>query len=232
MKTLYLVRHAKAISRERPVPDFERPLRKRGRNDARRMAQYVKRHGPVPDVILSSPASRAIETARLFAEVLNYPVEAITTLAALYEQAENAAVNIFLPQLQGLEKAHQTVMIVGHDPLLTVWAHGLDRNFTEPLPTCGVVCCAFLVETWAEIAPDSGMVRFFHAPKRAAPWLPRSADEVATTLVDQLQQTLTAWHPEIASQMHPTLQKVAAKVARQFVKTLYAAPEQKHRTQE
>jgi phosphohistidine phosphatase len=231
MKTLYLVRHAKAVSRERPIPDFERPLRKRGRHEARRMAQYVKRHGPAPDVILSSPASRAIETARLFAEVWHYPAETIMTLAALYEPAESAAADSLLHQLQALHKAHQTVMIVGHDPFLTAWAHVLDHDFAESLPTCGVVCCAFLLETWADIAPDSGMVRFFHAPKRAAPWRPRSADEVATALVDQLHQTLAAWHPDIAAQMQPVLQKVATKVARQFVKTLHAPPQQKHRTQ-
>jgi hypothetical protein len=121
-------------------------------------------------------------------------------------------------------------MIVGHDPLLTTWAHGLDHDFTERLPTCGVVCLAFQVASWADIVPDSGMVRFFHAPKHAASWFPRSADEVAVTLADQLQQTLATWHPEVASRMHPLLQKAAAKVARKFVKTLQATPVQKRRT--
>lgn len=162
MKTLYLVRHAKAIKRDKPVPDFERSLRKRGRREARRVAQYVKQHGPLPDVMISSPAQRAIETARLFAETFDYPIADITTDETIY--AFEGSDDTLLHIVQALEPSQQTALMVGHDPLLSTFAHFLNRTFTDWLPTCGVVCFTFDVHVWSEVTPNHGTVRFFYAP--------------------------------------------------------------------
>jgi phosphohistidine phosphatase len=220
MKTLYLVRHAKAISRERPGPDFARPLRKQGTQDARRLARHLKHHGPLPDLILASPANRAIETARIFAEAWGYPTDNIRTHAVLYDQSEAAAEAILLPLIQATENAHQTLMIVGHDPLLTAFTHVLHPDFTAWLPTCGTVCSDFQVETWADVAPGRGTLRFFFTPKSLVPPPAPSEAQIAAAIVAQLHQILAAWHPDVAVTMHKVLQKSAAKVARQFIKRL------------
>ena len=179
MKTLYLVRHAKAISRNRPVPDFERSLRKRGRKDARRIASYIAQIGPAPDVILTSPAFRAIETAYLFAEAWNYPLADIATDEAIYDEA-NASNEAFLSIVRVLEPSARTVMIVGHDTLFSAFVHFLDQDFTDWLPTCGVVCFTLKVTSWAEVHHNSGRVRFFTSPKHEDTWLPPSADVSAS----------------------------------------------------
>src|SRR6185437_7743677 len=72
MKTLFLVRHAKS-SRDPPgLPDEDRPLAGRGERDAPKMGRRLAKRDAEPDLILSSPASRALATAKLFAAKLHY----------------------------------------------------------------------------------------------------------------------------------------------------------------
>jgi phosphohistidine phosphatase len=221
MKTLYLVRHAKAINRNKPVLDFERSLRNRGSSDARRMAQYVKQHGPAPDVIVSSPAYRAIETARLFAETFNYRIADITTDETIYDDAEGSD-DTLLHIVQALQCSHQTALMVGHDPLFSTFAHFLNHAFTDWLPTCGVVCFTFDVHSWVEVTQNRGTVRFFYSPKHEDPKSQLYEERIASQLADQLHQTLAEWHPEVANMMDQSLRKTGAKVAGKFVNALQA----------
>ena len=227
MKTLYVVRHAKAISRTRPVPDFERSLRKRGRKDARKAARYVKKRGPAPDAILTSPAHRAIETARLFAEIWHYPTADIAIHADIYDAAAMSC-DVLLPIIHTLAPATQTVMIVGHDPLFSTFAHFLSQDFTTWLPTCGVVCFALAVQSWTEVTQNSGTVQFFYSPKHGGLSRQPSTDAIARQLTAQLQQTLAVWHPDVAAMMHESLQQTGTNVARQFVATLQTVQAEKH----
>ncbi len=170
-------------------------------------------------MIIASPAQRAIETARLFAEAWHYPVENITTHKAIYDGAE-ASGDIFLSIVRALQPSTHTAMIVGHDPLLSTFAHFLNQDFTDRLPTCGVVYFAFDVQSWAEVTQNSGALRFFHSPKHEASWHKLCEDEIASKLTDQLHQTLATWHPDVATMMHESLRKTGTKAARRFVKTL------------
>ena len=147
MKTLYLVRHAKAVSRGKPGPDFARPLSPRGKNDAQKMAKYVKKKGPSPDLLISSPAKRALRTARIFATVCCYPVARIATNAAIYEQSDEA--DMLLNIIQTVANSHQTIMIFGHDPLFTAFASFYKHLFAGfqfgPDPEI-IGCCTLRVE--------------------------------------------------------------------------------------
>ncbi|WP_314617400.1 SixA phosphatase family protein [Streptomyces stackebrandtii] len=64
-----LVRHAKAVRKDRRIDDFDRELTKRGRDDAPRLAES----GPRPDFVLSSPSRRTRQTWRLAAPALDDP---------------------------------------------------------------------------------------------------------------------------------------------------------------
>ena len=75
MKTLLIMRHAKSDYPTGIASDFERPLNKRGLKDVPRMAHLVRAFGPVPDVVLSSPAVRAKQTAAAMAADLGPAVE-------------------------------------------------------------------------------------------------------------------------------------------------------------
>jgi phosphohistidine phosphatase len=73
MKRLMLMRHAKSSWDQPDLPDFDRPLNKRGKRDAPLMARRLCELGEKPDLILSSPAERAIRTAMVVAEELGIP---------------------------------------------------------------------------------------------------------------------------------------------------------------
>ena len=188
MKILYLVRHAKAINRNQPVSDYRRPLAKRGRKDARAMAQYVRHHGPAPEVLIASPAARAIETARLFAKGYNYPSSQILAYANIYDEADAADAQTLLRIIHTLDNVYQTAMIFGHDPLFTAFAHFLCQDFTASLPTCAVVCFAFQVESWLDIAPDRAQVRFFHHPQDEGNVKPEAAQTLPVDSSFELPQ--------------------------------------------
>ncbi|MFQ5644420.1 MAG: histidine phosphatase family protein, partial [Thiogranum sp.] len=72
-RTLYLVRHAKSSWGAPGLADRDRPLNKRGSSDCRDMGSRLQKRGRVPGLIVSSPALRAVTTARCIAQQLQYP---------------------------------------------------------------------------------------------------------------------------------------------------------------
>ncbi len=73
MKTLYLVRHAKSSWSNPALSDFDRGLNKRGKRNAPVMGKRMVVDGVKPDLIVSSPAKRALKTARIIAKEIGYP---------------------------------------------------------------------------------------------------------------------------------------------------------------
>src|SRR2546421_80442 len=94
MKTLTLARHAKSSWDDLELSDFERPLNKRGRKDAPFMGELLHSRGFRPDLIVSSPANRALTTARIIAEELEYPLDRIIVNEKLYEADSGDILNV------------------------------------------------------------------------------------------------------------------------------------------
>ncbi|MBN1888251.1 MAG: histidine phosphatase family protein [Thermoflexales bacterium] len=147
MKYLTLIRHAKSSWDEANLPDHARPLNKRGRHDAPMMGQRMAEKGLEPDVIVSSPAMRAISTAEAIAEELGYSPTDIVTDQRLYGADEAG----WLAILRGLDDGLEHVMIVGHNPGLTEVANTLSPDPIGNVPTCGVVEFEFDAHTWADV---------------------------------------------------------------------------------
>lgn len=85
MKTLILIRHAKSDWHSAAGTDFDRPLNTRGKNVAPLMGQRLVDRGCLPDLLLSSPAKRARQTAKRIAKQLAYPEERIEYATEIYE---------------------------------------------------------------------------------------------------------------------------------------------------
>ena len=77
MKNIILVRHATAVKRDSEKSDVKRSLKKSGHKEAREMGKHLKEMDIHPDLFISSPAKRAIETAEIVAERLGYSVKKI-----------------------------------------------------------------------------------------------------------------------------------------------------------
>ncbi len=119
MKRLFLIRHAKSSWDDPALPDKDRPLGDRGRRDARKMGKRLAKRDVKPDLILSSPARRALKTARIIAKKLDYKLKDIVVDDRLYAGAVNDLLNVVHKLGDKLER----VMLFGHNPELTEFAH-------------------------------------------------------------------------------------------------------------
>ena len=146
MKSLILVRHAKAAREQIPLTDRDRPLTDRGRRDAPRMAERLHRRGVQPELLVSSPARRALGTAQLMARLLGCARGGIAVDERLYPGGADALLEV----IHGLDPPLRCVMLVGHDPGLSALAHRFCRAI-DHLPTCAVAEFAFEAETWSQI---------------------------------------------------------------------------------
>ena len=111
MKTLFLLRHAKSSRKDESLPDFERPLNRRGKEASERIGRYVKSELIVPDLVLSSPAIRARETIGLVAKFAKW-----TTELRFDERIYGAGAIGLLEVVAQIENERKTALLVGHNP--------------------------------------------------------------------------------------------------------------------
>ncbi|MEQ1437745.1 histidine phosphatase family protein [Fontimonas sp. SYSU GA230001] len=162
MRLLTLVRHAKSSWDFPALDDFDRPLNERGQRDAPRMAELVKRAVGVPDRLVSSPATRAITTARIFAEAFGIAAGDIQERARIYD----ASPETLLDLVRLLDDRDRHVMLFGHNPGLTELAHRLARCSFDDLPTCAVVQIGFGAASWGDVDERAGTQRFYACPRQ------------------------------------------------------------------
>ncbi len=161
MKTLYLMRHAKSSWSFDDLSDQERPLNDRGRDDAPRMGQALARRHVVLDLLVSSPAVRALSTATLVARELPYPHDRIRVEAGIY----GADVDELLALIRALPDTAGSVLLVGHNPTITDTANALSPTSFKELPTAAVVCLKFATEQWAEASKVTAEYYFYDYPR-------------------------------------------------------------------
>ena len=156
------MRHAKSSWKQDGLRDFERPLNNRGMRDAPFMGKVLWERGIRADLIISSPALRAITTAKVIAEKLNYDVHAIMTDGALYDGDSNSMQSI----VRQIDDSRRTAVVMGHNPALTLLANAYSKDSIKNIPTCAVACFQFEVDTWKEATRDTGALTFFEKPKK------------------------------------------------------------------
>jgi phosphohistidine phosphatase len=162
MKTLYIIRHAKSSWDDIGLADFDRPLNERGKTDAPRMGKRLKEKNIHPELMLSSPAKRALSTCKKIAEVLHYPESSIKTDRKLYHASPEEIFEV----LRSIKNQVNNVMLFGHNPGLTEFVNEITDDFSlNNLPTCGVVALSFDMRTWKELQHSSGKLLFYDYPK-------------------------------------------------------------------
>jgi len=160
MKTLFIVRHAKS-SWEYNVPDDERPLLQKGIKRTNKIAAYLLQKNIKPDLIISSHAVRALDTAKIIAEAIGYPEEKISISPQVY----HGGTDQLYDELFNLSDDIQSVMLFGHNPTFTSFAnHFLDRKI-EWLPTSAVVSIIFKTDTWVKIPMCKRSTNFVITPR-------------------------------------------------------------------
>ncbi len=150
MKTLILVRHAKSSWDDDNLPDRFRPLAERGERDAPVMGARLAAQGVEADLILSSPATRALSTAEALAEEIEYPVEEIVTDERIYGADPSELLQI----IRRLDPALGCVILVGHNPELTELVNDLSPVRVDSLPTCAVVTLEYRADRWDRVGDN------------------------------------------------------------------------------
>jgi phosphohistidine phosphatase len=162
MKTLYLVRHAKSSWADAALPDKERPLNDRGERDAPTMGERLAKRKVKPDLILSSPAARALRTAEIIARKLDYPRKDIVVIERLYAAASDDLIDV----IRELGDQVEHVMLFGHNPELTELAHRLSGEITH-MPTSAVAEFKFDADSWSRIETIRPAEVLFDYPKKS-----------------------------------------------------------------
>jgi phosphohistidine phosphatase len=144
MKTLLILRHAKS-SRNKPVEDHDRPLNKRGKEDAPRMGKLLREAGLQPDLIISSTAKRARRTAEEVAQHSGHP-GGVELSGDLYLAGPEGYRRV----LREVSDEHESVLVVGHNPGLEILLEALTGR-GEILPTAALAQVRVEIERWREL---------------------------------------------------------------------------------
>lgn len=161
MKTLYIVRHAKSSWDHPGLEDHQRPLLEEGKKRTKYIVDYFQEKDIHVDLIMSSHAVRAHETAKIIGNGMQYPESDILISKNIYFGYPDSLFNIFFD----LSDDVNSLMLVGHNPTFTTFAnYFLDRKI-DNLPTSGVVCITFDMKSWVDIHDSKRKVKFVISPK-------------------------------------------------------------------
>ena len=145
MKTLLILRHAKSSWKFPDLTDHDRPLNRRGKRDAPRMGRTLRERELVPDLVISSTATRAMDTASAVAKQSGYKGKRIK-IESLYA----AEPTTYLAVLRELADNYQRVLIVGHNPGIEELIEMLTGEI-HIIPTCTLAQIEFDIEKWSAV---------------------------------------------------------------------------------
>ncbi|MDD5727980.1 MAG: histidine phosphatase family protein [Victivallales bacterium] len=155
MKNLLLLRHAHTERTARS--DMQRVLTGDGRAEVDVFGKILNSRGIDWDLLVCSPAARAVETAELLARGIEYPESAIINERLLYYAgAEEIAAFI-----RHLDDGLESVIIIGHNPVLLELVNMLGVKTVSVLKPCHAVKFRFGVDTWEDIAPGNCVNMFY-----------------------------------------------------------------------
>lgn len=159
MKTLLLLRHAKSDWDDPSLRDFDRPLAARGKRDAPEIGKALRKRGPLPDFILSSPAARAKATIKAVVK------SAKIKLDIEYDEAIYGASSAELVTLVNrLPDPSSCAMMVGHNPGFEDLVGRLSGSH-ERMPTAALACLEFQVKKWSDVGEQEGKLVWLLTPK-------------------------------------------------------------------
>ncbi len=162
MKTVYLLRHAKSSWDDSSLSDKQRPLGKRGLQDAPEMGARFGARGEQLEQVLSSPALRAHTTARLFCVACGFPADDIVVEPNLYFSGSGSIEDLILAQ----DDRIRTLMLVLHNPDITYFANSIDYDVRlDNVPTCGLVRLDSDIAQWRDWSRDNTVFEYFDYPK-------------------------------------------------------------------
>ena len=162
MKSLFLTRHAKSSWSNSGLTDIDRPLNKRGKRAAPFMGRLIVDKGEKPELLISSPANRALSTAKIFGEAMGLVENDIIIDRTIY----GADAKQLLELVQDQVDLYKSIMLFGHNPTFTLFVNLLTGSNIRNVVTCGVVRIDFEFSSWTDIDFGSGRLAYYEYPKK------------------------------------------------------------------
>lgn len=165
MKKLYLIRHAKSSWDDLKINDFDRPLNDRGKKDAARMGKRLKEKGLAPDMVVTSPAVRALETCKIICTEIGFDHAKIIEVPKLYHADAEQILEEVSAIKDRVNDDEENMLLFGHNPGLTDFTNRLLNEHILNIPTAGIVCAELVIRKWKNVDWGCGKLLFFDIPK-------------------------------------------------------------------
>lgn len=161
-RKLFIIRHGKSSWDYEGLADIDRPLADRGRRNAGEMAQRLLAKNLIPELILSSPANRALNTALIMSGVWGLGPEQLQIHEPLYD----ARLSEIAQVLASVPPEIRSVAIYGHNPSFTSYGNKFLQIPLDNLPTAGLVLVTLDSDQWSGITRKDVIETYVDYPKR------------------------------------------------------------------
>ena len=159
MRILYLLRHAKSSWNDPTLRDFDRPLKKRGREAAERIGERMALETLSNPLVICSPAVRTRETAEIVLANATLQVEPRFD-ERIYEASQRELVEI----VTEIADDNEVAIMIGHNPGFEELLSFLTGEHRR-MPTCALAKIRFGDVSWNEVRAGEGSLEWFIAPK-------------------------------------------------------------------
>lgn len=150
--TLVLARHGKTHSSSIDGSDFKRDLKEKGIEQSHVVGKGIQKMIGEVDLLISSSANRAIQTAKILSKEFGYAKELIQIEDSIYESRKEDALDV----IKKIGSDHKVVVMVGHNPTWSELVHVLQPKLTQGLRTSDLAVIKLNIDQWKDIHPMSG----------------------------------------------------------------------------
>jgi len=161
-RRLFIIRHGKSSWDHMNLDDIDRPLAERGTRNAAEMAKRLQDKALVPELILSSPASRALNTALIMLRTWGLDPGNLQIHDKLYDASVKEIEQVVSTAPSGITH----LAVYGHNPSFTLYGNQFLEDPLDNLPTAGVVIVTLESEGWKGIGRNQVKETYVDYPKR------------------------------------------------------------------
>ena len=163
MKTLIIVRHGAFDHSNTQITDSDHPLTRDGRRQTEEMARQFARLDIYPDLLVSSTAKRAIETAKIYAKRLKIPAASIRIKKNIFEAERSEILRV----VQSIDDTASTILLIGHHPAVTNLLQHLVDSDIEKMSLASLAVLELSTESWRTISFKQGELVKYLEPKES-----------------------------------------------------------------
>lgn len=151
-----LARHGTAEERSEGANDFDRKLTAAGKKESAFAGKELRTMNVIPEIIISSPAPRALRTAEIISDKIKFRKDNISTEKILY----TGNVQQVLKILGQISEIKNVVMLCGHNPLLEEIFVSLCGGKVTEIHKGDIVGISFDTDDWKDIKKNTGKYIF------------------------------------------------------------------------